>query len=319
MSKLKELLNDLEPYLQEITSYKQQPDRLYQPINYILSIGGKRIRPAMVLAAYKLYNQEFSKEVFQLAQVVEMFHNFTLLHDDIMDKATLRRGMPVVHQKWDEPTAILSGDLLQILVYNKLAHIGNIEILSLFNKMAIELCEGQMKDMDFETSQEVNNDDYLDMIRQKTAVLLGFCLQSGAILGGATKEQSKELYNLGIEIGLAFQLMDDYLDAFGEKAKVGKRIGGDILEQKKTYLWNSMWTQLSANEQEELLSTYKLGDQEIISHVKQKMEATNAKDATLKLAEHYSKKAFNWIESLSIEGDKTYLQEIIQLLAARQS
>jgi geranylgeranyl diphosphate synthase type II len=319
MSKLNELLQELKPYLDEITSYDKKPDRLYQPINYILSIGGKRIRPAMVLAAYKLYNQELSEEVLQLSQVVEMFHNFTLLHDDIMDKATLRRGKPVVHEKWDESTAILSGDLLQILVYEKLTKIGNWEVLNLFNRMAIELCEGQMKDMDFESAQAVKNEDYLDMIRQKTAVLLGFCLQSGALLGGATQTESEELYNLGIEIGLAFQLMDDYLDAFGEKAKVGKRIGGDILEKKKTYLWNSMWEKLPPASQQAIIRSYDLDEEETIALVKQEMESSGAKNNTLALAESYSKKALNWIESLSVDGDKVYLQEIINLLAARQS
>ena len=174
MNKLQELQHKLQSSIEAMSSISGSPDALYEPISYILSLGGKRIRPAMVLASYKLYEEVISDEVLELAQAVEMFHNFTLLHDDIMDRAEIRRGKATVHKKWDEPTAILSGDLLQIKVYEKLTHIGHSEILKLFNKMAIELCEGQMKDMQFETTKNVSNEDYLDMIRQKTAVLLGF-------------------------------------------------------------------------------------------------------------------------------------------------
>ena len=320
MQKLKQLLTDLEPAIAEIINQPGSPRAVYEPISYILSLGGKRIRPAMVLAAYKLYKDDFSTEVMQVAQAVEMFHNFTLLHDDIMDNSPLRRGQETVHIKWDDATAILSGDLLQIEVYEKLAEVGNVEILKLFNKMARELCEGQMNDMQFEQMDVVSNEAYLDMIRQKTAVLLGFSLQAGAILGGASKEEGEKLYDLGISIGLSFQLMDDYLDSFGETAKVGKRIGGDILEKKKTYLWNEMWSRIDATTQQEIEAIYTKPELEIIDFLKSKMHQSGAKDFTLNLAQEYTSKSLTALDGFkTTTGDKTYLEEIVKMLAGRES
>lgn len=320
MQKLKQLLTDLEPSIADIINQPGSPRAVYEPISYILSLGGKRIRPAMVLAAYKLYQDDYSTKVMQVAQAVEMFHNFTLLHDDIMDNSPLRRGQETVHIKWDEATAILSGDLLQIEVYEKLAEVGNVEILKLFNKMARELCEGQMNDMQFEQMDAVSNEAYLDMIRQKTAVLLGFSLQAGAILGGASKEEGEKLYDLGISIGLSFQLMDDYLDSFGETAKVGKRIGGDILEKKKTYLWNEMWSRIDATAQQEIEAIYSQSEPEIIAFIKTKMDESGAKDFTLDLAQDYTYKSLTALDSfIASTGDKTYLEEIVKMLAGRKS
>jgi geranylgeranyl diphosphate synthase type II len=320
VQKLKQLLTDLEPSIADIINQPGSPRAVYEPISYILSLGGKRIRPAMVLAAYKLYQDDYSTKVMQVAQAVEMFHNFTLLHDDIMDNSPLRRGQETVHIKWDEATAILSGDLLQIEVYEKLAEVGNVEILKLFNKMARELCEGQMNDMQFEQMDAVSNEAYLDMIRQKTAVLLGFSLQAGAILGGASKEEGEKLYDLGISIGLSFQLMDDYLDSFGETAKVGKRIGGDILEKKKTYLWNEMWSRIDATAQQEIKTIYSQSEPEIIAFIKTKMDESGAKDFTLDLAQDYTYKSLTALDSfIASTGDKTYLEEIVKMLASRKS
>jgi len=320
VQKLKQLLTDLEPSIADIINQPGSPRAVYEPISYILSLGGKRIRPAMVLAAYKLYQDDYSTKVMQVAQAVEMFHNFTLLHDDIMDNSPLRRGQETVHIKWDEATAILSGDLLQIEVYEKLAEVGNVEILKLFNKTARELCEGQMNDMQFEQMDAVSNEAYLDMIRQKTAVLLGFSLQAGAILGGASKEEGEKLYDLGISIGLSFQLMDDYLDSFGETAKVGKRIGGDILEKKKTYLWNEMWSRIDATAQQEIEAIYSQSEPEIIAFIKTKMDESGAKDFTLDLAQDYTSKSLTALDSfIASTGDKTYLEEIVEMLAGRKS
>ena len=318
MQKLKQLLSDLEPAIADIIDQAGSPRAVYEPISYILSLGGKRIRPAMVLAAYKMYASEYSDEVLKVAQAVEMFHNFTLLHDDIMDNSPLRRGQDTVHVKWDDATAILSGDLLQIEVYEKLAEVGNVEILKLFNAMARELCEGQMNDMQFETMDVVSNEAYLDMIRQKTAVLLGFSLQAGALLGGAPKDEAQKLYDLGISIGLSFQLMDDYLDSFGETAKVGKRIGGDILEKKKTYLWNEMWSRLNEEERTAVLASYS-SEESAIAFVKQTQESSGAKDFTLKLAQKYTDQSLSALTELNTSGDKTYLEEIVQMLAGRES
>ena len=318
MQKLKQLLTDLEPAIADIINQPGSPRAVYEPISYILSLGGKRIRPAMVLAAYKMYNDEYTDEVLKVAQAVEMFHNFTLLHDDIMDNSPLRRGQETVHIKWDDATAILSGDLLQIEVYEKLAEVGNVEVLKLFNAMARELCEGQMNDMEFEKMDTVSNEAYLDMIRQKTAVLLGFSLQAGAILGGASKEDGKKLYDLGISIGLGFQLMDDYLDSFGETAKVGKRIGGDILEKKKTYLWNEMWSRINEEERKNVLASYS-SETSAIAFVKETMDNSGAKHYTLKLAQEYTDLSLNGLQDFTTSGDKSYLEEIVHMLAGRES
>jgi geranylgeranyl diphosphate synthase type II len=318
LNKLRQLLSDLESSIAEIIAQPGSPRAVYEPISYILSLGGKRIRPAMVLAAYKLYNDEYTDEVLKVAQAVEMFHNFTLLHDDIMDNSPLRRGQETVHIKWNDATAILSGDLLQIEVYEKLGEVGNVEILKLFNSMARELCEGQMNDMEFEQMDTVTNEAYLDMIRQKTAVLLGFSLQAGAVLGGASKEDGKKLYDLGISIGLGFQLMDDYLDSFGETAKVGKRIGGDILEKKKTYLWNEMWSRLNDEEKNNVLASYS-SETSAIAHVKETMDNSGAKDYTLKLAQEYTNLSLNGLQHFNTPGDKSYLEEIVHMLAGRES
>ncbi len=319
MIKLQELLNDFKPSLERITSFSGEPKEVYDPINYILDLGGKRIRPALVLASYRLYNDTYSDEVFKLAEAVEMFHNFTLLHDDIMDNATMRRGKETAHIKWNEPTAILSGDLLQIKVYEKLGQIGNVQVTDLFTKMAIELCEGQMNDMLFETRSDVSNDQYLGMIRQKTAVLLAFAMQGGALLGGANLEQSGKLYDLGIQLGMTFQLMDDYLDTFGSSAKVGKRIGGDILERKKTYLWNAMWSTLRSSQKEEVDSWYNMSEEETIEKVRALMIEVGADQITLQLAQKYTQDCQLQLEELAVEGDRSYLAEIVELLVSRES
>jgi geranylgeranyl diphosphate synthase type II len=315
MQKLKEIIDVFEGNLPSITEQPGEPREVYEPISYILNIGGKRIRPAMTIAAYKLYQEKISDDVIKLAQAIEMFHNFTLMHDDIMDNSLLRRGQQTVHLKWDDATAILCGDLLQIEVYEKLTEIGNLRILQLFNKMARELCEGQMNDMKFETKTIVSNKDYLHMIKQKTAVLIGFSLQAGA-----KEAESKILYDLGISMGLSFQLMDDYLDSFGEKAKVGKKIGGDILNKKKTFLWNEMWSNLGTQEKESLNHIFESGtDAEIIHHVKDKMQATGADQKTLKLAKNYAVNNHRILSQISTVGDQDYLQEIMTLLSKREN
>ena len=320
MQKLKEIIAVFESNLPSITEQQGNPREVYEPISYILKLGGKRIRPAMTIAAFKLYQDQISDDIIKLAQAIEMFHNFTLMHDDIMDNSQLRRGQPTVHLKWDDATAILCGDLLQIEVYEKLTEIGNIEILSLFNKMARELCEGQMNDMMFESKKAVSNEEYLHMIRQKTAVLIGFSLQAGAILGGASNLESMKLYDLGISIGLSFQLMDDYLDSFGEKAKVGKKIGGDILNKKKTFLWNEMWANLDKKEIEALNHVFESSnDDKIIEFVKRKMQSTKADKKTLELAQDYASNNHYILDRISNTGDKEYLKDIMTLLSKREN
>lgn len=222
----------------EKLDWNRQPVRLYEPIGYILALGGKRIRPALVLLANDMFGGNL-KEAAPAALALEVFHNFTLLHDDIMDKAPIRRGKPTVHMKWNDNTAILSGDTMLIEAYKLLAQVPERHLkatLDIFSKTACEICEGQQYDMEFEKRQTVSVPEYMEMIRLKTAVLLGMALQVGAGLADAPKADIEELYQFGINIGLAFQLKDDYLDVYGNEKTFGKAIGGDILCNKKTYM-----------------------------------------------------------------------------------
>ena len=219
-------------------NWTKEPRGLYEPIGYVLSMGGKRIRPALTLMACNLFSDNVQQAV-NTALGLEVFHNFTLLHDDIMDRADVRRGQPTVHKKWNDNTAILSGDVMQIASYQLIANTPAQHlkpVLDLFSRTAAEICEGQQYDVDFETRDVVKAEEYLEMIRLKTAVLLGCALKCGAWIGEAGEEDAQNLYDFGINIGLAFQLKDDLLDVYGDQATFGKKIGGDILCNKKTYL-----------------------------------------------------------------------------------
>ena len=219
-------------------NWSKDPHGLYEPIGYVLSLGGKRIRPALALMACNLFSDDV-RPAINPALGLEIFHNFTLLHDDIMDRADVRRGKPTVHKRWDDNTAILSGDVMQIASYQFIAKtpVNHLKrTLDLFSQTAAEICEGQQYDVEFEQRETVEGDEYLEMIRLKTAVLLGASLQIGAWIGGAGEEDAQLLYDFGINIGLAFQLKDDLLDVYGNEEKFGKKIGGDILCNKKTYL-----------------------------------------------------------------------------------
>lgn len=217
---------------------KAEPAGLYDPIRYALSAGGKRLRPVLMLLAYNLYREDLDRIIF-LALGLETYHNYTLLHDDLMDHAEMRRGRPTVHRKWDENTAILSGDSMLVLAYDMMLqapaeHLA--EVLQLFTRTALEIGEGQQYDMDFENRQDVTEAEYIEMIRLKTSVLLAAALKIGALTGGAVPADADLLYCFGEKIGLAFQLQDDYLDVYGDPEKFGKKIGGDILCNKKTYM-----------------------------------------------------------------------------------
>ncbi|MDR2137985.1 MAG: polyprenyl synthetase family protein [Tannerella sp.] len=218
--------------------FEAQPRSLFIPIEYTLSLGGKRIRPAFMLMACNLYSESVDKAL-KPALGMEVFHNFTLLHDDLMDGAFRRRHQPTVHEKWNPNTAILSGDAMLIIAYQLIGETDPPflkDILTLFTQTALEICEGQQYDMEFESRQEVTEEDYIEMIRLKTAVLLACCLKTGALIGGAPKEEVEYLYRFGIHVGLAFQLQDDLLDVYGDPLTFGKNIGGDILCNKKTFL-----------------------------------------------------------------------------------
>ncbi|WP_460576067.1 polyprenyl synthetase family protein [Hymenobacter coalescens] len=219
--------------------YGQQPIELYEPIRYIMQLGGKRIRPLLTLLGAQLFTDDWQRLALRPALAVEVFHNFTLLHDDIMDQAPLRRGQPTVHAKWNQNVAILSGDVMLVRAYELLFDVEPVllrEVLQRFSQTAAEVCEGQQFDMNFETHDQVSIAQYLDMIRLKTAVLLGFALELGARLGGASAADADHLRRFGVDVGLAFQLRDDLLDVYGDAATFGKRVGGDIVSDKKTYL-----------------------------------------------------------------------------------
>lgn len=227
----------INQYLKGLT-YSRHPKGLYDPIKYVLSLGGKRIRPTLMIMAYELF-KENADSILDQAAGIEIYHNFTLLHDDLMDCADKRRGNPTVHIKWDSNTAILSGDAMTVLAYQYLSNCNNeylSKVLEIFNKTAREICEGQELDMEFEQRNDVSEQEYIEMIRLKTAVLLAASLRIGATLAGASDEDAEQLYQFGIQIGLAFQLQDDYLDVYGNVKNFGKNIGGDILCNKKTYL-----------------------------------------------------------------------------------
>lgn len=237
-------------------NWDKNPKGLYDPIAYVLSLGGKRIRPALALMAANLFTDNPAVALTP-ALGIEVFHNFTLLHDDIMDKADIRRGKPTVHKKWDENTAILSGDVMQIEAYKLIAQTAPQhlkQVIDLFSTTAQEICEGQQLDMEFENRNSVNADEYLEMIRLKTAVLLGCALKTGAIIAGSSGEDQIQLYNFGIHIGLAFQLKDDLLDVYGDEATFGKKIGGDILCNKKTYLLINAIAKAKDTDAEELFA-----------------------------------------------------------------
>ena len=223
----------------EKTQWPAEPHYLYAPLKYMLDIGGKRIRPRFCLVTYNLFKDDIGPHIVNPAMAVELFHTFTLIHDDIMDNADLRRGKPTIFKKWNNNIAILSGDTMCISSYQHISftpkeHIN--EVVTLFSKTAIEICEGQQLDMDFEEMNNVSMEEYVNMITLKTAVLLACAAKMGAIIGGADKELCNQIYDFGLKLGLAFQIEDDYLDSFGDEKSFGKKIGGDILNNKKSWL-----------------------------------------------------------------------------------
>lgn len=237
MHTIQELQNIIDKAVKE-TEYPKEPKELYEPIAYLMALGGKRLRPALVLMATDLFGGNI-QEALAPALAVELFHNFTLMHDDIMDKAPLRRGQPTVHAKWNESVAILSGDVMFVKAYKMMIQVKPeilTDVLEVFNATAIGVCEGQQIDMNFENRNEVTIEEYIEMIRLKTAVLVGGALKIGALIGSADKKNADLLYQFGENLGIAFQLQDDILDVYGDPLKFGKQVGGDIMSNKKTYL-----------------------------------------------------------------------------------
>lgn len=307
----------------ESLKFECKPYSLFEPIEYILEIGGKRVRPVLAVMAYNLYKEDIYKSM-PIALAIEIFHNFTLLHDDLMDKADKRRGKPTVHIKWSDNTAVLSGDAMLIEAYREIAKSPTEylpEILQLFSDTATEICCGQQFDMEFEQRMDVTENDYLEMIRLKTAVLLGCALKCGAIAGGASKEDSDALYNFGINIGLAFQLMDDLLDVYGNPETFGKRIGGDILCNKKTYL--QITTLKHPDTKSEMLDWINkdvYDDEEKIEAVTALYNKLNLKKVSEDMIESYYKKGITDLEKVQIdESKKTELKKLAENLLTRKS
>jgi geranylgeranyl diphosphate synthase type II len=239
----------------ESLAYDRKPASLYEPIRYVLSLGGKRIRPVLMLLSYNLFKEQPEK-ILMPALGLETYHNYTLLHDDLMDNADVRRGQPTVHKKWDANTAILSGDSMLVLAYQRVAQCDNVhlpQVLDLFTETALEIGEGQQFDMDFETRNDVAEEEYIEMIRLKTSVLLACALKMGAILGDASQEDADLLYRFGEKIGLAFQLQDDLLDVYCDPKVFGKAIGGDITSNKKTYMLINAVNRANAEQRAELM------------------------------------------------------------------
>ena len=310
-------------HLEGFTVHKE-PKNLYNPINYILELGGKRLRPVLTLMTAEVFGVN-AQTAMDAALSIEVFHNFSLVHDDIMDDAPLRRGEETVHEKWDLNTGILSGDAMLIMAYQLFE---NYEaetfqaLAKLFSKTALEVCEGQQYDIDFETRNDVTISEYLKMIEYKTAVLVGAAMKMGAIVAKASNEDQNSIYEFGRLLGIAFQLQDDYLDAFGNPETFGKQVGGDIIENKKTYLYLKTM-ELGTNEDEKeflfLMQNNVLSNADKVKAAKQFFEDTGAAKATQEAVKDYTNKAFKVLEGLNIPEDKKQLLRVFgeQLMTRR--
>jgi len=288
---------------------EKEPINLYQPIDYILQLGGKRIRPILTIMSAEIFDAEYSKAL-PAALAVEVFHNFSLIHDDIMDDAPLRRGKSTVHEKWNINTGILSGDAMLILAYQyfeKYEPKTFRKLAKLFSKTALEVCEGQQYDVDFETRADVTIPEYLKMIEYKTAVLVAAAMKMGAIIAKTSKENTKLISEFGLNLGLAFQLQDDYLDAFGDPKTFGKQVGGDIIENKKTYLYIKAVEFASPAQKNELTKWFSTSLEENsikIDAVKEIFNASGASKASQEAIKEYTLKAFETLKALKISDDK---------------
>jgi len=305
----------IETYQKEFIDYLnrfsilREPKNLYNPIEYILKLGGKRLRPILTLMTTEIFDVDY-KNALNAALAVEVFHNFSLIHDDIMDDAPLRRGKSTVHEKWDINTGILSGDAMLILAYQLFEHYepNTFQALAkLFSKTALQVCEGQQNDIDFETRSDVTIPEYLNMIANKTAVLVGAAMQMGAIVAKATIEDQNNIYEFGKDLGIAFQLQDDYLDTFGNSETFGKQKGGDIIENKKTYLYLKALEFSNENTGKQLRHLYDTQPADVenkIETIKQIFIVSGSSEATKMAIENYTNKAFFILENLNIAEDK---------------
>ena len=304
--------------------FSSKPASLYEPIKYTLEAGGKRIRPALVLAACNIFSEDIENAI-PVALAFEVFHNFTLLHDDIMDNSPIRRNKETVHVKWNDNIAILSGDAMMIKAYGFLNYLpANLlkEIFPVFNKTALEVCEGQQYDMDFETTENVSEKDYLEMIKLKTSVLIAASLKAGAICGGANKTDADLLYNFGLNIGLAFQLQDDLLDVYADTDVFGKQTGNDIITGKKTFLLINAMEKANdetLKELNNLISDRKIDKQEKVAKVTYIYNSLGIKELTEGEIYQFHNKAINSLNSLSVgKGKKEVLLSFADLIMKRE-
>ncbi|MDE3742379.1 polyprenyl synthetase family protein [Maribacter polysaccharolyticus] len=308
MHAIEQYRNEFIGYLGEKISSKE-PTKLYDPVIYILGLGGKRLRPVLTLMTTDLFGADY-RQALDAALAIEVFHNFSLVHDDIMDDAPLRRGQRTVHEKWDINTGILSGDAMLILAYRFFENYQSDtfrELARLFSKTALEVCEGQQYDMDFETRDDVTIPEYLRMIEYKTAVLVGAAMKMGGIVAGVSTKEQDLIYDFGKNLGIAFQLQDDYLDAFGDPKTFGKQVGGDIIENKKTILYLLALQLGGAEEQKQLLDLYSIQPRDPegkINSVKDIFITTGAAERTKEEIEEYTQKAFRILDTLQVSEEK---------------
>ena len=308
--------NYSELFLNYIKSYrfKETPVGLYEPINYLLELGGKRVRPQLTLITTDIFGGNLKKSL-PSALSVELFHNFTLMHDDIMDDAPLRRGQQTVHERWNINTGILAGDTMLVQAYQSLeAYPDELfgKLTRLLSQTAIQVCEGQQFDLDFETQSETTIEEYLEMIRLKTAVLVGCALKMGAYISVVDESEAQKLYDFGVKLGMAFQIQDDFLDAFSDSETFGKQVGGDIIENKKTILYHKALSMASFKQKGQLREWFqankKFNNQvDKVLIVKKLFKETGAAEASQKLMQYYTKEAFNILDTLAINSKKKQL------------
>ena len=298
------------------------PDNLYDPIKYILSLEAKRIRSIALLIAHQLYRKDY-KNALYAALAIEMFHNFTLIHDDIMDNASLRRGSPTVHEKWNKDIAILSGDTLLVKSYMMLLNLDakiQTEVLKKFSETAAIVCEGQQMDMDFEKQDHLNIKDYIKMIEKKTSVLFASSFEIGALIGGANKSDQNLIYQFGLNLGIAFQLQDDLLDLYADQSKFGKRVGGDIIANKKTFLYLKSLSLAHPKQKEDLQCIYSSVDfdeSNKIKKVKSIFDSLNIYESTLEAIKTYHNHALDSLKKITVKN-KTSLNYFVNLLVKRE-
>ena len=311
----------IEDYLKSY-SLPQEPSNLYEPLVYFLGLGGKRLRPVLTLLATELGGKS-SEESMHAALSIELFHNFSLIHDDIMDNAPIRRGLPTVHEKWNSNIAILSGDVLLVKAYELISKQKNEHIpalFELFNKTAIEVCEGQQMDMDFENRDDVTIEEYISMIRLKTSVLLGCALEFGFIISDQTIDNRKKLYDFGVNLGIAFQIQDDILDLYGDPEKVGKQVGGDVKANKKTLLYLVAEKICNKLNNSKLNSLKEIKDlDEKVQEIKSFYSEIGVLEETQNYLNYYYDSSMKSLEAIEISSSKENLHKMVSYLFNRQS